>query len=69
MRVIPDGPERERLFLQAKQLAVAYMPYKHTAHRMEADMLHPWVVGFRRPLFWQEWWHMVDIDTSLLPAH
>ncbi|MCW5661072.1 MAG: bicyclomycin resistance protein [Burkholderiaceae bacterium] len=64
MREIPDGPEREALFLKAKQIAVAYMPYKHTAHRMEADLLHGWVVGYRRPLFWQEWWHMVDIDTD-----
>ncbi len=67
MRVIPDGPEREQLFLRAKQIAVAYMPYKHTAHRMEADMLQPWVVGYRRPLFWLEWWHMVDIDPSRRP--
>jgi len=64
MRVIPDGPEREQLFLRAKQIAVAYMPYKHTAHRMEADLMHGWVAGFRRPLFWLEWWHMVDIDTE-----
>lgn len=68
MRVIPDGPEREQLFLRAKQIAVAYMPYKHTAHRMEADMLQPWVVGYRRPLFWLEWWHMVDIDPSKRPV-
>jgi ABC-type transport system substrate-binding protein len=68
MREIPDGPEREDLFLKAKQIAVAYMPYKHTAHRMEADMLQPWVVGYRRPLFWLEWWHMVDIDLSKRPA-
>lgn len=68
MRVIPDGPEREQLFLRAKQIAVAYMPYKHTAHRMEADMLQPWVVGYRRPLFWLEWWHMVDIDLDKRPA-
>jgi ABC-type transport system substrate-binding protein len=64
MREIPDGPEREALFLKAKQIAVAYMPYKNTAHRMEADMLHGWVVGYRRPLFWQEWWHMVDVDNE-----
>jgi ABC-type transport system substrate-binding protein len=64
MRVIPDGPEREALFLKAKQIAVAYMPYKHTIHRMEADMFHGWVVGYRRPLFWLEWWHMVDIDNE-----
>jgi ABC-type transport system substrate-binding protein len=64
MREIPDGPEREALFLQAKRIAAAYMPYRYTAHRMEADLLHGWVEGYRRPLFWLEWFHMVDIDTA-----
>ena len=68
MRELPDGPEREQLFLVAKRLAVTYMPYKHTAHRTEADMLQPWVAGYRRPLFWQEWWHLVDIDLSKKPV-
>jgi ABC-type transport system substrate-binding protein len=62
MRQIPDGPERDALFFKAKQISVAYMPYRHTAHRMEVDMYHDWVEGYRRPLFWQDWWHMVDID-------
>ena len=58
-----DGPERDKLFLEAKRIAAAYMPMRYTAHRAEADLLHPWVVGFyKRPTFWQEWWHMVDID-------
>jgi hypothetical protein len=26
------------------------------------------VIGFRRPSFWNEWWHMVDIDLSKKPA-
>jgi len=69
MQVIPNGAEREALFARAKEIAVAYMPYKHTAHRMEADMLHGWVYGYRRPLFWLEWWHMVDIDNSKRAAH
>jgi ABC-type transport system substrate-binding protein len=69
MRVIPDGPEREELFLKAKRIAVAYMPYKHTIHRMEADMLHSWVVGYRRPLFALGWWHRVDIDDSKRSVH
>jgi ABC-type transport system substrate-binding protein len=65
MQVIADGAERDALFLKAKELAVAYMPYKYTTHRMEADMLHPWVIGYRRPLFWLEWWHMVDVDMAM----
>jgi len=64
MSVMPDGPERQELFRQAKLIAAAYMPYKFNVHRISTDMWHPWVVGFRRPLFWQEWWHMVDLDDS-----
>ena len=55
-------PERLELFRRAKMITAAYAPYKNTVHRISTDMLHPWVLGFRRPLFWQEWWHMVDID-------
>jgi ABC-type transport system substrate-binding protein len=68
LRVLPDGAERLALFREAKRLATAYMPYRYTAHRMEADMLHPHVIGFRRPTFWLEWWHMVDIDTGAKAA-
>jgi ABC-type transport system substrate-binding protein len=64
MSQLPDGPEREALFVQAKKIAVAYMPYKPTVHRVSTDLWHPWVVGFRRPPFHNEWWHMVDIDTD-----
>jgi ABC-type transport system substrate-binding protein len=67
MQVIPDGPEREELFRQAKLISVAYMPYKTLVHRLSNDMTQPWLLGYKRPVAWQEWWHMVDIDTTLLP--
>jgi ABC-type transport system substrate-binding protein len=69
METLPDGPERMALFDQAKKLAVAFMPYKSHVHRVITDLSHPWVVGYRRPLFWYDWWHMVDIDSSKKPAH
>jgi ABC-type transport system substrate-binding protein len=65
MQAIPDGAERDRLFYEAQRLAVAYMPYKTHAHRIFTDLTHAWVIGFRRPLFWNEWWHTVDIDNTL----
>ncbi len=68
MLSMPDGPEREALFLQAKRIAVAYMPQRAHAHRVFTDLLHPWVHGFRRPLFWQEWWHQVDVDSAAQQA-
>jgi ABC-type transport system substrate-binding protein len=69
IQLLPDGPERDALFQQAEKLAVAYMPYKVRLNRVSTDMVQPWLVGYRRPLFWQEWWHMVDIDNSKRPAH
>jgi hypothetical protein len=26
--------------------------------------VHPWLIGYRRPLFFNDWWHMVDIDET-----
>jgi ABC-type transport system substrate-binding protein len=68
MALLPDGAERDALFRQAKLIAAAYMPYKFNVHRISTDMWHPWVIGFRRPLFWNDWYHMVDIDLSKKPA-
>src|SRR5512139_1502482 len=47
-RVLPDGPEREAVFAQAKRLLVAYMPYKVHVHRIWTDLSQPWVSGYHR---------------------
>jgi ABC-type transport system substrate-binding protein len=31
------------------------------------DLWHPWVDGVRRPVFWQDWYQMVDIVPSKKP--
>ena len=75
LSALPDGQEREALFQQARLLSVAYMPYKASVHRISVDLLHPWVIGYRRPLFWNDWWHRVDLDAAarqaagINPAH
>jgi len=61
---IPDGPERAALFAQAQKLAVVYMPYKYTLNRLSTDMAHPWLIGYRHPVFWNDWWQYVDIDIA-----
>jgi ABC-type transport system substrate-binding protein len=64
MLALPDGPEREQLFHEAKRLAAAWMPYKVLVHRIANELLHPWVSGYRRTPFWNEWWHLVDVDVA-----
>ncbi len=65
---MPDSPERRVLFGEARRIAAAWMPYKMHVHRIVTDLAMPWVIGFRRPLFWQDYWQYLDIDGSLLPA-
>jgi len=61
VRLLPDGPEREALFFEAKRIMIAYAPYKNHVHRILTDLAHPWLHGYRRPLYWQDWWQYVDI--------
>jgi ABC-type transport system substrate-binding protein len=68
LTVLPDGPERRALFDRAQKIAVAYMPYKLGVHRLVADLAHPHVVGYRRPLYWNGWWQWVDIARAPSPA-
>ena len=65
LQTMPDGPERSAVFREAELLALAYMPYKFTLNRLSIDMTQPQVVGYRRAVFWQDWWQYVDIDDSL----
>jgi len=67
LSALPDGPEREAAFRRLQLIAAAYMPYKNNVHRISTDMWHPWVDGVRRPVFWNDWYHMVDIDLAKKP--
>lgn len=61
MQDLPDGPQRLALMRQAQQIALAYMPYRYRAHRIVTDLTHPWLVGYRRPIFSRQFWQYVDI--------
>ena len=62
---LPDGPERAALFLEASKLVVAYMPYRIHAHRVYTDLSHPWITGYRHPLFRNQMWHYVEVDPQM----
>ena len=62
-RVMPDGPERTRVYQEMTKLVVAYAPWKINTHRILTDMWYPWVIGYRRPpVQSNNWWKYVDID-------
>ena len=62
---LPDGPERLAVFAEATKLALAYMPEKFVINRRALDMGAARLVGYRRAVFWLNWWEQVDIDDAL----
>jgi hypothetical protein len=46
---------------------VVQAPYKTHVHRFVSDLAYPWVVGYRRPLFWLDYWQYLDIDLDKMP--
>jgi len=64
MQGMADGPEREALFLQAKRIGISFMPYKNHVHRIVTDLAQRELMGYRRPVFWLDWWQFVDIDAT-----
>ncbi len=62
-RVLPDGPERAALMREAKNLMVAYMPYKVHGHRIQADLLQPWLRHYWRHPFMRDTWRYLDLAT------
>ncbi len=65
--VMPDGPERMAKIEQLRRIGVAYMPYKIKGHRFMLDIERAQLSGYRRPVFWQNWWEYVDIDWERIP--
>ena len=67
-RTTPNGPEREAALLELKRLFVAYMPYKFHGHRIVNDVMHPWLIGYRRHPYARDFFKYVDVDMALRPA-
>ena len=59
--VMPDGPEREAVMRQAKDLLVAYMPFKVHGHRIYLDLVQPWTRHYWRHPFMRDIWRFIDV--------
>ena len=62
--VLPDGPEREAEMRRAKDLLVAYLPFKVHAHRMAMDLVQPGTRHYWRHPFMRDIWRFVDVPAE-----
>jgi ABC-type transport system substrate-binding protein len=65
MSLLPDGPERHALFIEATKLVTAYMPYRVHVHRIYTDLNHAWLTGYRQGYFRNECWQFVEVDAAM----
>jgi len=65
MAILPDGPERAALFLEASNLLAAYMPYRAHVHRIYTHLNQPWITGYREGFFRNECWQFIDVDGAM----
>jgi ABC-type transport system substrate-binding protein len=61
---IAEGAEREAVMRQAKDLLVAYMPFKVHAHRIRVDLVQPGTRHFWRHPFMRDVWRFVDVPAE-----
>ena len=64
-RTLPDGPERDALMRRAKNMLVAYMPYKVHVHNVELDLVQPWTRGYWRHPFMRDIWRFIDVEPAV----
>lgn len=63
-RRLPDGPQRLALMRQAKDLLVAYMPYKVHRHEKVAWLQQPWLRHHWAHPFMRDTWQYLDTERS-----
>mgnify|MGYP002783885975 FL=1 len=67
-RVLADGPERLAALREGARLLAAYVPYKFHVHRLQNDLVHPWVAGYARHPFTTRLWDTLALDSEARPA-
>ncbi|MFN3628670.1 MAG: ABC transporter substrate-binding protein [Casimicrobiaceae bacterium] len=61
---LPDGPERNRLYLEMQKQFEADTPWVMGVSRIRNQMIHPWVLGYKKhPILLAEWMYL-DINTG-----
>ncbi|MFZ4649562.1 MAG: ABC transporter substrate-binding protein [Rubrivivax sp.] len=59
---LPDGPERDEVMRQAKDMLTAYMPYKVHAHSITNLLVQPWTRNYWAHPFMKDVWRFVDME-------
>jgi ABC-type transport system substrate-binding protein len=62
--LLPDSPERTRIYARMNELVVAYAPWKLGFHRIRTHMAHAWVRNYRKHPILHHGWMYLDVDEA-----
>ena len=63
-RLLPDSPERNRLYARMNELVLAYAPWKLGFHRIRTHMAHPRVRNFKKHPILHHGWLYLDVEEA-----
>jgi len=65
-KLVPHGPERQKLYAKMAKIVAAYNPWDLGVYRFENTLVRPWVVGYRKHIYLEHPWKYLDIDMGRL---
>ncbi|HKW52506.1 MAG TPA: ABC transporter substrate-binding protein [Stellaceae bacterium] len=63
-RLMPEGPERRKVFRRLSELVMAYAPWELSVYRRETILVQPWLEGYKYNTFFVHPWQYYDIDLA-----
>jgi len=59
---LPDSPERSRIYEEMTRLILVYAPWKLGTYRVDGNLIHPWVIGYKKHPILRAPWRYLDVD-------
>ena len=67
-RQMPDSPERSKIYEDMTRLVLVYAPWKLGTYRVDGNLIHPWVLGYKKHPMIRGPWRFLDVDVAMQTA-
>ena len=61
---MPDSAERDALYRRMSDLVLVYGPWRLAVHRLENNLTHPWIAGYKKHPFVSSNWRYLDVEVA-----
>jgi len=61
---LPDSPGRNRLYARMAEIVAAYAPWDLGVYNYENTLVHPWMRGYLKHVYWEHPWKYHDVDVA-----